>query len=391
MNNPMELEDRYLANFYNKRPAVIVRGRGAKVWDIEGKEYIDCLAGHGVAILGHSHPRVVEAVKRQVETLITCPGTLYNPVRAELGEKLCTLAPKGLDKVFLSNSGTEAVECAIKLAWKYTGKREIIALKKGFHGRTLGSLSATWKPSYRAPFEPLLQGFTHVNPRIEDVEKALTDDTAAVIIEPIQGEGGVILPPEGFIEGVRELCDRRGILLIGDEVQTGLGRTGKLFAFQHFHVTPDILCLAKGLGGGVPIGATLARAEIMDSMAKGEHGSTFGGNPLACAAALAVLEVLEEEKLPERAERLGRYFLEALEELKERYRMIRDARGLGLMLALEFRFSIKDILLEATKRGLLTLPSGLNILRFLPPLIIDEEEIDKAVSILDGVCKDFER
>ncbi len=222
----MQLEDRYLANVYAKRPAVIVVGRGAKVWDVEGKEYLDFIGGHGVCVVGHCHPRVVEAISKQAEKLMTCSGILYNDARGELGEKLCQTTPEGLDKVFLSNSGTEAVECAIKLARKHTGKKEIISMMKGFHGRTLGALSATWRKNFREPFEPLVPGFKIVKQDMEEIREATTKDTAAIIFEPIQGESGVYLPPEGIYAELREFCDSHGILLMADEIQTGFGRTG---------------------------------------------------------------------------------------------------------------------------------------------------------------------
>ncbi|NIM44572.1 MAG: acetylornithine/succinylornithine family transaminase [Nitrososphaeria archaeon] len=391
MKDYQTLEDTYLANVYSKRPLIAVKGRGAKVWDSTGREYIDCLAGHGVCILGHCHPKVIEAVHKQVEELISCSNLLYNPVRAEFGERLCSIAPKGLNKVFLSNSGTEAVECAIKLARKHTGRKEVIALMRAFHGRTLGALSATWNKKYREPFLPLIPGFKHVKPTIDAVKDAITEDTAAIIFEPIMGESGVIRPPEGFVSALGELCESRGILLIADEIQTGLGRTGKMFACEHFGVTPDIMCLAKGLANGYPIGATLAKEDIMNSLTVGEHGSTYGGNPLACAAAVTTIDVLLDDRLPEKTVELGRYFLDNLIEISRRYSIVRGARGVGLMLALELRFTNREIIREACENGLLTLSSGLNIIRFLPPLVIKKEEIDTAIAILDKACESNER
>lgn len=385
------LEDKYLANIYAKRPVLIVKGRGARVWDADGREYIDCIGGHGVCIVGHCHPRVVEAIGKQSERLMTCSGILYNDVRGELGEKLCSITPEGLDKVFLSNSGTEAVECAIKLARKHTGKKEIIAMMKGFHGRTMGALSATWKREFRRPFEPLVPGFKIVKLDMDEIRRTVTQDTAAILFEPVQGESGVYPPPQGIYSELREFCDSRGILLIADEVQTGFGRTGKMFACEHLDVVPDVMCLAKGLGGGFPIGATVARAEVMDSFSQGEHGSTFGGNPLACATAIATLNVIVDENLPGKAARLGEHLLGEFHDLAEKYNIIREERGLGLMLALEFRFPHREIILDACEKGLLTLSSGLNIMRFLPPLIISREELDTTVSILDEVCAQNEK
>lgn len=295
----VHLEDTFEAQTYAKRPVVIVRGKGALVWDTEGKEYIDCVAGHGVSLTGHCHPKIVEAIKRQAEKLITCPGILYNDARAELVEKLAKIAPKGLTRTFLSNSGTEAVECAIKVARKYTGKKEIIAMTKGFHGRSLGALSATWEKKYREPFEPLVPGFNHVKfGDADEVREAINENTAAVIVEPVQGEAGIYPAPEGYLKELREICDEKDVLLIFDEIQSGLGRTGEMFACMHWGVTPDIMTLAKGIAGGVPMGATIAREEVMNSLKEGEHGTTFGGNPLACAAANTTLDVIVEGKTP---------------------------------------------------------------------------------------------
>jgi acetylornithine/LysW-gamma-L-lysine aminotransferase len=382
----IDLEEKLMANVYSKRERVITRGRGALVWDINGKEYIDCTGSYGVSIVGHCHPRIVEAVKRQVETLISCHASFYNDVRSELLQKITGIAPKGLDKVFLSNSGSESVECAIKLARKFSGKPEIIAMVGAFHGKTMGALSATWKQKYRGPFEPLVPGFKHVPPNnLEKVKEAITDETAAIIVEPIRGEGGVRVPSDDFLPGLREICDETGVLLIFDEVQTGFGRTGKVFACEHWNVVPDVLCLAKSAAGGLPMGATFAKEEIMASFQRGEHSSTFSGNPLVCAAASAAIDVLVEEKLPERAATLGRYFMEKLEGLQEKYRIVREVRGLGLMIGMEMRFDVYNIILGCMDRGALVLDAGRNVLRFLPPLVIEKEQIDKVVEALDSV------
>jgi acetylornithine/LysW-gamma-L-lysine aminotransferase len=382
----IDVEERLMANVFSKRYRVITRGRGALVWDINGNEYIDCTSSYGVSIVGHCHPRVVEAVQRQVKTLISCHASFYNDVRSELLKKIMTIAPKGLGKVFLSNSGSESVECAIKLARKFSGKPEIIAMIGAFHGKTMGALSATWKKKYRGPFEPLIPGFKHVPPdNLEKIRDAITEKTAAVLVEPIRGEGGIRMPSDDFLPGLREICDETGVLLIFDEVQTGFGRTGKVFACEHWGVVPDVLCLAKSVAGGLPMGATFAREDTMASFQRGEHSSTFSGNPLVCAAASAAIDVLIEERLPERAATLGRYFMDKLEALGEKHPIIREVRGLGLMIGVETRFDVYNIILGCMDMGVLVLDAGRNVLRFLPPLIIEREQVDRVVNVLDSV------
>lgn len=384
----MKREDMYTANVYGKREVVVAKGKGALVWDVNGVEYIDCLGGHGVCILGHSHPKIIEALTNQVNKIITVPGVLYSEVRAEAAEKLVKIAPKGLTKVFFSNSGAESTETAIKLARKYTGKKEIITMIKGFHGRTLGSLSATWKAEYRIPFEPLLPGFKFVEyGDAGKVEEAITEDTAAVIVEPVQGESGVILPPPTYLKELREVCDRKNILLIFDEVQTGFGRTGKDFACQHWNVTPDIMAIAKGIGGGVPVGATLSSDEIWSSMKPGDHGSTFGGNPLACAAVSAAVDVLVNEKLSEKAAQTGAYMMQQLHKHLDENRIVREIRGLGLMIAIELKTKSKPYVIRAVQERLLLLTSGANILRLLPPLVITREQVDQVAERLNRVIQ----
>jgi acetylornithine/LysW-gamma-L-lysine aminotransferase len=380
----MEIENNVMAQTFAKRDLTITRGKGALVWDINGNEYIDCTGSYGVAIVGHCNPRVVLAIQKQAEKLITCHASFYNDARSELLQKIIKLPPKPLSRVFLSNSGAESVECALKLARKHTGKTDIIAMVGAFHGKTMGALSATWKQKYREPFMPLVPGFTHVPPNnLEKLKAAITDKTAAVIIEPIRGEGGILMPKDDFLPGLRKLCDEKGILLIFDEVQAGFGRTGKVFACEHWNVVPDILCLAKSVAGGLPIGATFAKEEIMASMQRGEHSSTFSGNPLVCAAASAAIDALVEDKLPERAATLGKYFKGKLDALAEKYKVVREVRGLGLMIGMEFRFDIYNIIQECEKQGVLVLDAGRNILRFLPPLVITQEQIDKVVNVLD--------
>lgn len=387
----ISIEEKLMANVYAKRPIVITKGKGALVWDVNGKEYIDCSGSYGVCIVGHSHPKVVDAVKRQAETLISCHGSFYNDTRAKLLQRINQIAPKGLEKVFLSNSGAEAVECAIKLARKFSGKPEIIAFMGAFHGKTLGALSATWDKKYREPFKPLIPEVKHVPPdSIGKVKEAITPKTAAILVEPIRGEGGIRFPPDGFLQELREICDDEDIVLIFDEVQTGFGRTGKIFACEHWGVVPDILCLAKSVAGGLPMGVTLAKKDIMASFKVGEHTSTFGGNPLACAAACAAIEVLMEEKLYEKAEAMGKYFKGRLEELQSRHSIIREVRGLGLMIGVELRFDVLNIIIKSLNRGVLIIDAGRNVLRFLPPLVISAEQIDHVVAVLDAVIGEEE-
>ena len=387
----IEIEERIMAQTFAKRNLTLVKGKGALVWDIEDNEYIDCTGSYGVAIVGHCHPKVVNAVKNQVEKLIACHASFYNDTRSELLEKLISIAPKAMERVFLSSSGAESVECALKLARKFTGKTEIIAMMGAFHGKTMGALSATWKQKYRGPFMPLVPGFKHVPPNLEKVKAAISDKTAAIIVEPIRGEGGVLLPPNDFLPALREICDEKNILLIFDEVQTGFGRTGKVFACEHWNVIPDIMCLAKSIAGGLPMGATFAKEEVMNSFQRGEHSSTFSGNPLICAAASASIDVLIEEKLPERAANLGEYLKNKLTNLAEKHKVIREVRGLGLMIGMETRFDVYNILIGCMEKGVLVLDAGRNVVRFLPPLVIDQKQIDKVVNVLDEVMEQENR
>ncbi len=388
----INFENRLMANVFAKRPVVITRGKGALVWDINGKEYVDCMGSYGVALLGHSHPKIVEAVCKQAETLISCHASLYNNKRTEFLQKLVSITPRGLNKAFLSNSGAESVECAIKLARKYTGKPEIIAVMGGYHGKTMGALSATWDKKYREPFQPLVPEFKHVPPdNLEKLAEAVTDKTAAVLLEPIRGEGGVRVPPDDFLPSVRELCDEKGVLLILDEVQTSFGRTGKLFGCEHWGVTPDVMCLAKPFAGGLPIGITVAKEHVMSAFKVGEHSSTFSGSPLVCAAACAAVDVLVKEKLEGRAANLGGYFKDKLEGLQAKYKIVKEVRGLGLMLGMELRYDVHNIILKTMERGVLMLDAGRTVLRFLPPLVIEKEQIDKTISVLDEVIGEEER
>jgi len=384
-------EQNLMANVYAKRAVVVVKGKGDLVWDQDGKEYIDCTGSYGSCVVGYCHPRVVEAITNQSQKLTSCHGFMYNDSRSELLERISRIAPKDLEKVFLSNSGTESVECALKLARKYTQKKEIIAMMGAYHGKTFGSLSATWDRKYRDPFQPLVPEIKHVPyGNIEKLRESITSETAAVIAEPIQGESGVKVPPDGFLKQLRELCSEKEILLILDEIQTGFGRTGTVFAFQQFGVVPDITCLAKGVAGGIPIGLTLSRKEIMSSLKVGEHSATYGGNPLACAAAAATIDVLEQERLPDRARVEGEHFASGLNQLKETHRTIREVRGLGLMIGVEARFQVIDFILGSLDKGVLMLDAGRNVLRFLPPLVVTRAHIDRTIEVLDQVIGEKE-
>lgn len=386
-----DTEIRFMANVFSKKPIVVTRGKGALVWDINGKEYIDCTSSYGVALLGHCHPKVVAAIQAQAEQLISCHSGFYNDKRAEFVEKLIKIMPKGLDKVFLSNSGAESVECALKLARKFTGKPEIIALMGGFHGKTMGALSATWDKKYREPFLPLVPEFKHVPAdNLDKLRESITDKTAAVLMEPVRGEGGVRVPPDGYLQGVRQICNEKNVLLIFDEVQTSFGRTGKLFGCQNWDVIPDVMCLAKPFAGGLPIGITVAKENIMSAFKIGEHSTTFSGSPLVCAAGCAAVDALVEEKLADRAADMGRYFKAGLEGLQAKHKIVKEVRGLGLMLGMELRFDVLNVIVKAAYRGILVLDAGRTVVRFLPPLVIEKQQIDKTISVLDEVLEEEE-
>lgn len=377
-------EDQYMGNIYQRFPVTIERGLGAHVWDIDGKEYIDCMGGYGVALVGHCNPRVVKAIKTQLDKIITVHSSLYNKTREEFLEKLIKISPKSLSQVYLNNSGAEAVEAAIKFARKFTGKKKMVAMNGSYHGKSLGALSVTFNQKYRKAFEPLVDEVKFSSyGDIEALRNTVDADTAMIIMEPIQGESGINVPPDGFLQDVRKLCDEKGIVLVFDEIQAGLGRTGKMWASQHWNTIPDIMCLAKGIAGGVPMGATLVRPDILATISKGEQSSTFGGNPLSCAAGIGAIDALTEDRLVENAEKNGRLFRDGLETLKEKHRIIREVRGKGLMIGVEMKFEVKDILFDGIANNLLLLYSGKNILRLLPPLVISESDINKALETLD--------
>jgi len=385
-------EDQYMGNLYQRFPVTIEKGVGAHVWDVDGKEYIDCMGGYGVALVGHQNQRVNNAIKEQVDKIITVHSSLYNKTREEFLKTLIGLTPKGLTQVHLNNSGAEAIEAAMKFARKFTGKKGMVAMKGSYHGKSFGALSLTFNPKYRKAFAPLVEKVSFASyGDIESLRSVIDDDTSFVILEPIQGESGIIVAPDGFLQEVRKLCDEKGILLIFDEIQAGLGRTGRLWACDHWNTVPDILCLAKGIAGGVPMGATVVRPDILSSMGKGEHSSTFGGNPISCAAGTAALKALTEDGLIENSEKMGNMFREGLEKLKEKHNIIREIRGKGLMIGIEMKFEVRDILMGLIKEGVLMLYSGRNILRILPPLVISEEDVTKVLHALDSVLSEEER
>ena len=385
-------EDQYMGNLYQRFPVTVEKGKGAHVWDVDGKEYIDCMGGYGVALVGHQNQRVNDAIKEQVDKIITVHSSLYNKTREEFLKTLIGLAPKGLTQVHLNNSGAEAIEAAIKFARKFTGKKGMVAMKGSYHGKSYGALSLTFNPKYKKAFAPLVEKVSFASyGDIESLKEAIDDDTAFVILEPIQGESGIIVAPDGFLQDVRKLCDEKGILLIFDEIQAGLGRTGRLWACDHWNTAPDILCLAKGIAGGVPMGATLVRPDILASMSKGEHSSTFGGNPISCAAGVAALKSITEDGLIENSEKMGKLFRDGLEKLKENHTMIREIRGKGLMIGVEMKFEVRDILMGLIREGVLMLYSGRNILRILPPLVITEEDVTKVLHALDIILTEEEK
>ena len=388
-------EETFVGNIYQRFPVNVAKGKGCVLWDMGGKEYIDCMGGYGVALVGHCNDRVVTAMKNQVGQLITCHMSLYNNARLEFLNKLFTITPKKLNRVFFSNSGTESVEAAIKFSRKYTNKNGIIALNGAYHGKTFGALSVTHNEKYRKSFLPLLEGVKfcsyHELEKIEELVANPSNNIGAIIAEPIQGETGIIVPPIDFLKKLRNICDNHNLVLIFDEIQSGLGRTGKMWAAQHWDVEPDIMCLAKGIAGGVPMGLTLTRSEILDCIKVGEHSSTFAGNPLACAAGSATIDSLVGDKLVENSEKIGMLFKEGLLDLKDGHKIIREIRGIGMMIGIEMKFDIKDVLYDGIKNGILILYSGRNILRLLPPLVMDEDICKKAINLIGKLIQNEEK
>jgi len=386
----IEKEKKYLFQTYSRPAMILDKGEGMKVWDLEEKQYYDFIGGIAVNALGYSHPKLVQAMKNQAEKLIHCSNLFYSEPQIILAQMLVELSYG--DKVFFGNSGAEVNEGAIKLAVKYfkdqnKDKHKIIYMKNSFHGRTIATLAATGQHKYQKDYLPLLPKFKEaIFNDLESVKAAVDEEVAAVLVEPIQGEGGVKIATQEFIKGLRELCNKEGILLIFDEIQCGLGRTGKMFAYQHYNVEPDILTIAKSLGGGIPIGAFIAKDKIASSFKPGDHGTTFGGNPVACAMAIAFIKVLEEEDLIGKCQKKGEYFKDKLKGLKEKYpEKIEEIRGLGLMVGMELKEEGQEIVKKCVEEGVLINCAAKKVLRFLPPLIVKEKEIDDLIDILDKV------
>ena len=383
------MSDKYIMSTYKRFPIVITRGLGVHVWDSDGRSYLDLVGGIAVCALGHSHPKVVGAIKEQVEQLTHISNLYHIAPQIILASLLVENSP--LDKAFFCNSGAEANEAAIKLARKYAfehmdGRYEIITMENSFHGRTLATVTATGQARLQAGFNPLPAGFGYVPYNdLSALEAAIGDKTCGILVEPIQGEGGVVVPDAGYLKGIRKICDEKGILMIADEIQTGMGRTGRLFAFEHDDIIPDMVTLAKALGNGFPIGALLAKEKVAAAFVPGSHGSTFGGNPLACAAACAALQTILDEGIIENSRETGAYFLAKLRDLKQKHPIIGEVRGKGLMIGMVMGAPCADIVTKCMERGLLINCTNENILRFVPPLILTKHDVDGAVEILDGV------
>ncbi|PIQ88079.1 MAG: aspartate aminotransferase family protein [Candidatus Omnitrophica bacterium CG11_big_fil_rev_8_21_14_0_20_43_6] len=374
---------------YNKVPLIFVKGKGSRLWDVKGKLYLDFFPGWGVGSLGHCHPKVMQGVRDQISKLIFVPNNYYHPFQAKLASELIYLSFPG--KVFFANSGAEANEAAIKLARKYGAagaKFEIITFENAFHGRTLAALAATGQGKYQKGFEPMPEGFKQV--KFNDlvaVKQVITEKTVAIMLELVQGEGGINVASPNFVLALRKICDEQKILLIIDEVQTGVGRTGKMFGYQNYGITPDVMTLAKALGGGLPIGVMIAKKEFSDILAPGMHASTFGGGPVICRAALGVLKAMQKEKILSNCQNMGKYLLEKLTVLKNTYPVIKEIRGLGLMLGIELSIEGKQIVQAAMERGLLINCTHDKVLRLMPALNVTKKEIDQAIQILKGVFK----
>ena len=384
-----ELDKKFIMNTYGERQVAFVRGKGAKVWDAEGEEYLDLFSGIAVMALGHCHPRVLRAIKEQAGKLQHISNLYYTEPQVTLAKLL--VENSFADKVFFCNSGAEANEAAIKLARKYgsaASRFEIITMENSFHGRTLATLTATGQEKIHKGYEPLAEGFAYVPfNNLNALAKKISEKTVAIMLEPIQGEGGFHLAKTKYINGVRALCDKLNLLLIFDEVQCGLGRTGKLFAHQHYGVTPDIMTLAKPLGGGLPLGAALASDSISSCFSPGDHASTFGGNPISCRAGIETLRIILENGFLEEVSQLGEHLIKLLKDLKRRHKTIAEVRGRGLMAGLEFKTPCKDIIARCLEKRLLVNCTDTHFLRFLPPLTVTKDELSKGVEILKKVLE----
>ena len=379
-------EDSFLINLYQRFPVTIERAQGAIIWDTSGKEYIDCMGGYGVAIIGHCNKDVINAITLQINKVMVCHMSTYNDSRLQFLSRLKSIAPENLNKIFFSNSGAESIEAALKFSRKFSQKSGIISMYGGYHGKTFGALSVTYNSKYRKSFIPLLEGIKFVPfGDISSLIDAIDETIGTVILEPIQGESGIIMPPDGYVKAVREICNEKKLVLIFDEIQTGLGRTGKMWAGQNWNAVPDIMCIAKGVAAGVPAGVTFVKDEIAKCMNLGEHSSTFAGNPIACSAGIATIDTIIKEDLVRKAADTGTYFKKKLVELKEKHPIVRDVRGMGMMLALESRFDVRDLLMDGIKNGLLMLYSGRTVIRLLPPLVMDKTQVSRAIEIMDEI------
>ncbi len=378
--------DKYVIGNYSRLPRVIVKGQGCYLYDADGNEILDMFPGWAVSAIGHCHPKVVETIRKQAGELLHIDNTFYSEPQGKLAKLLSERAFGG--KCFFCNSGAEANEAALKLARLHTpeGKYKFITAEGGFHGRTFATMTATAQPKHHEGLLPLLPGFIYVPFNdVAALESAFSDEVAAVMVEPIQGEGGINIAKKEYLQAIRQLCDKNGAVMILDEVQTGTGRTGKWFAYQHFDVEPDIMTMAKALGGGVAIGAMMAKEEVAASLVPGKHASTFGGNALVCAAGIAVIEAIEEDKLLENAYRLGQYTMDKLQQLKQKHNIIDSIRGIGLMIGVQLNSSCKEIVDKCLEKGLRINCTQGTVLRFMPPMIVTREHIDKAIEILDEV------
>lgn len=389
------LEEKYLFATYKRSALYCSHGSGVYLYDMDGKRYLDFLGGISVNSLGYGHPRLTRVFTEQGQRLIHCSNLFYHPYQGTLAKKLVEVS--GMDRAFFTNSGTEAVEAALKIARAYgnaragSGKSVILTLRNSFHGRTFGALSITTQDKYQAPFRPLVPDIEVVGEFTPDaLKKAFSDRICAFVMEPVQGEGGVVPLPEAFVRAGRELCDRHDALLVADEIQCGLGRTGKYFAFEHYGIKPDVMTLAKSLAAGYPLGAVLGNSRVAESLGPGDHGTTFGGGPLGCRLALEVLSIIEEEGLISRVDALGRYLIDELRNMAQRHRAIGEVRGMGLMIGIEMGTAAKEAVPRLLKKGIITNAAHDTVLRLLPPFIIEKKNVDEFLAALDAVLGEIE-